>query len=113
MLGVEIVGEEAVVAAHGRGLRAAAQRQRGEEQRSRPALEPLGERGRLLAGEQHAGPPEQRLRLAALERELVHADLQQTALRSQAGKRQRGRATGRERDARPVRGLAEQPLEGR
>ena len=51
MLGVEVVGEEAVVAADGRGLRAAAQRQSGEEERGRPAFEPFGERGRLLARE--------------------------------------------------------------
>ena len=112
MLRVEVVGEESVVAAYGRGLRAAPQRQRGEEESGRPAFEPLREGGRLLAGEQHPGPPEQGLRFAILERELVHPDLEQAALRPQAGKGQRRRAARRERNARPVRGLTEQPLEG-
>ena len=112
MLRVEVVGEEPVVAAEGRGLRSAAQRQRGEEQRGRPPLEPLRERCRLLAREQHAGPAKQRLGLAILERELLRPDLEQPALGAQAGNRQRGRATGRERDARPDRGLGEQSLEG-
>ena len=91
MLRVEVVGEKSVVAAHGRGLRAAPQRQRGEEESGRPAFEPLREGGRLVAGEQHPGPPEQGLRFAILQRELIHPDLEQAPLRPQAGSSAGGR----------------------
>ena len=105
MLGLEIVGKEPVVAAHRRGLRAAVQRQRGEEECGRPPLEPLCERGGLLSREQDAGSPEEGLCFAILERELVGPDLEQASLCSQAGQRQLRRASCRERDARTVRGL--------
>ena len=107
VLGLEIVGKESVVAAHGRGLRSAVQRQRGEEERGRPPLEPLCEGGGLLSREQDAGSPEEGLRFATLERELVGPDLEQASFCSQAGQRQLRRASCRERDARTVRGLPE------
>ena len=111
VLGLEIVGKEPVVAADGRGLRSAVQRQCGEEERGRPPLEPLCEGGGLLSREQDAGSPEKGLCFATLERELVGPDLEQASLCSQAGQRQLRRASCRERDARAVRGLAQQPFE--
>ena len=87
------------------------QRERGEEECGRPALEPLCESGGLLSREQDAGSPEEGLCFATLQRELVGPDLEQAAFRSQAGQRQRRRASRRERDARPVRRLTEHPFE--
>jgi hypothetical protein len=111
VLGLEIVGKEPVVAAHGRGLRSAVQRQRGEEERGRPPLEPLCEGGGLLSREQDAGSPEECLCFATREGELVGPDLEQAAFCSQAGQRQLRRASCRERDARAVRALPQQPFE--
>ena len=61
VLGLEIVGKEPVVAAHRRGLRSVVQRERGEEERGRPALEPLCEGSGFLSRKQDAGSPEEGL----------------------------------------------------
>ena len=121
VLGAEVVGEVAVVTADREDMRQlgvlaavrVARRQGGEVEAGRPPLGALEERVDLDVLELHVRGPQQDLGLAAAQRELVRADLEQGATRPERGDREIRRDTAGECDHRPGRNVLQERCQRR
>jgi hypothetical protein len=107
LLGAQVVGDEAVVAAEGghtRGrARAVLQGQRGQVEADGPALGALVQVRRLALGQLDARGADEHLRLRRRERELVGAELHEAAVGAEPRHRQPRRGTARQDELRAVR----------